>query len=78
MDWTQALNVMQAMIIFALLSTFSVVPDWCDRNYPREVDEHGSILSDFTVPKDLLIQPHPLKHVKLGRFQCPEEARQHM
>ena len=36
MDWTQALNVMQAMMIFALLSTFSMMQTWCDRDYPPE------------------------------------------
>ncbi len=34
MDWTQALNIMQAMMIFALLSMLSMAQALCDRDYP--------------------------------------------
>ena len=39
MDMTQTLNVMQEMMMFTLLSLPSMMQDWCDRDYPQEVDE---------------------------------------
>ena len=34
MDMTQTLSVMQAMMIFALLSMLSMAQALCDRDYP--------------------------------------------
>ncbi len=39
MDMTQTLNVIQAMMMFALISTLSMMQAWCDRDNPSGGDE---------------------------------------
>ncbi len=39
MDMAQPLSVMQAMMMFALLSMLSMMQAYCDRDYPQEIDE---------------------------------------
>ena len=36
---TQTLSVMQAMMMFMLLSMLSMMQAYCDRDYPQEIDD---------------------------------------